>query len=74
MIRQIGLLKFFLFLSANDLHWPELIKTLGKLVDNKDYTEAIKSNTLSWETRSRLVQSDPISCERHFDHRVFQRP
>ena len=72
MIRQLGLPTLFLSLSANDLHWSELIIALGKLVDNKDYTEAVECNTLSWETRSRLVQSDPATCVRHFDHRVSQ--
>ena len=72
MIRQLGLPTLFISLSANDLHWPELIIALGKLVDNKDYTEEVESKTLSWETRSRLVQSDPVTCVRHFDHRVSQ--
>ena len=72
MIRQLGLPTLFLSLSANDLQWSELIITLGKLVDNKDYTAEIERNALSWETRSRLVQSDPVTCVRHFDHRVSQ--
>ena len=70
MIRQLGLPSLFISLSANDLHWPELIIALGKLVDHKDYTEAVASKTLSWETRTRLVQADPVTCVRHFDHRV----
>ena len=49
-----------------------MIIALGKLVDNVDYTEAVESKSLSWETRSRLVQSDPVTCVRHFDHRVSQ--
>ena len=72
MIRQLGLTTLFLSLSANDLQWSQLIIALGKLVDNKDYTDKIERNTLSWETRSRLVQSDPVTCVRHFDHRVSQ--
>ena len=72
MIRQLGLPTLFLSLSANDLQWSELILALGKLVDNKDYTAEIENNALSWETRSRLVQSDPVTCVRHFDHRVSQ--
>ena len=72
MIRQLGLPTLFLSLSANDLQWSELIIALGKLVDNKDYAAEIERNTLSWETRSRLVQSDPVTCVRHFDHRVSQ--
>ena len=72
MIRQLGIPTLFLSFSANDLHWSELIVTLGKLVDNADYTEAEATDSLSWETRSRLVQSDPVTCVRHFDHRVSQ--
>ena len=72
MIRQLGLPTLFISLSANDLHWPELIIALGKLVDKKDYSKAVESKTLSWEIRSRLVQSDPVTCVRHFDHRVSQ--
>ena len=72
MIRQLGIPTLFLSFSANDLHWSELIITLGKLVDNKYYTEDLATDSLSWETRSRLVQSDPVTCVRHFDHRVSQ--
>ena len=72
MIRQLGIPTLFLSFSANDLHWTELIVTLGKLVDNTDYTKALNNNSLSWETRSPLVQSDPVTCVRHFDHRVSQ--
>ena len=72
MIRQLGIPTLFLSFSANDLHWSELVVTLGKLVDGTDYTEAVATDSLSWETRSRLVQSDPVTCVRHFDHRVSQ--
>ena len=72
MIRQLGIPTLFLSFSANDLHWSELIITLGKLVDHKDYTEDVSTDSLSWETRSRLVQTDPVTCVRHFDHRVSQ--
>ena len=72
MIRQLGIPTLFLSLSANDLHWPELIIALGKLVDNKDYTDELQNDSLSWQTRTRLVQSDPVTCVRHFDHRVSQ--
>ena len=58
--------------SANDLNWSDLIVPLGKLIDNKNYSEQIEKSSLSWETRSRLVQSDPITCVRHFDNRVSQ--
>ena len=72
MIRQLGLPTLFISLSANDLNWSELIVSLGKLVDKKDYSRDIQNNVLSWETRSRLVQTDPVTCVRHFDNRVSQ--
>ena len=72
MIRQLGIPTLFMSFSANDLNWSDLIVTLGKLVDKEDYSEAIENNTLSWQTRSRLVQSDPVTCVRHFDNRVSQ--
>ena len=72
MIRQLGIPTLFISLSANDLYWSELIISLGKLVDQKDYSRDVQENTLSWETRTRLVQSDPVTCVRHFDHRVSQ--
>ena len=72
MIRQLGIPTLFLSFSANDLNWLDLIVTLGKLVDHKDYSEEAKDGSLSWETRSRLVQSDPVTCVRHFDNRVSQ--
>ena len=72
MIRQLGIPTLFLSFSANDLHWSELIVTLGNLVDNTDYTDDVLRDSLSWETRSRLVQSDPVTCVRHFDHRISQ--
>ena len=70
MIRQLGLPTLFIYLSANDLQWTELLVTLGKLVDNKDYSNDMNNDSLSWETRTRLVQSDPVTCVRHFDNRV----
>ena len=72
MIRQLGIPTLFMSFSANDLNWADLIVTLGKIVDNQDYSEDLKNNTLSWQTRSRLVQSDPVTCVRHFDNRVNQ--
>ena len=72
MIRQLGLPTLFISLSANDLYWSELIISLGKIVDKKDYSRDVQENTLSWDIRTRLVQSDPVTCVRHFDHRVSQ--
>ena len=47
--------------------WIHLLRILGKLVDNKDYSDDELEN-LNWEEKCRLIQSDPITCARHFDY------
>ena len=67
MIRQLGPATFFMSLSAAETKWTHLLKILGKAVDKVDYTdEDIK--IMRWEEKCRLVQSDPITCARHFDY------
>ncbi len=68
MLRQLGTPHIFMSLSAAETHWPELLTTLGQLVDNKTYTvDEIKNMTS--EQKFRLVQSDPVTCCRYFEHR-----
>ena len=43
--------------------------SLGKLVDNEEYTEEQVAN-FTWETKNRLIRSDPVTVTRYFDHRV----
>lgn len=69
MIRQLGLPTWFVSLSAADTHWPDLLQCLSKLVDNKDLTYE-QVDQLDWPNKTRLVQSDPVTCVRYFDHRV----
>ena len=38
MIRQLGLSSLFISLSAAETKWTELWHALGKVIDNKDYT------------------------------------
>ena len=68
MIRQLGIPTFFMSLSAADLKWVDLLKTLGKLIDRYDYSD-IEIENMSWSDRTRLVQSDPVTCARHFNNR-----
>ena len=73
MIRQhqLGLPTWFMFFSSADTHWPDLLKILGKLVDQKDYTYEEIQN-LDWDQKTRLLQADPVTASRFFDHRVQQ--
>ena len=69
MIRQLGAATFFLTLSAAETRWLHLLKILGEVVDNKIYSEEdVKGFT--WEDKCRLIQSDPVTCARHFDFSV----
>ena len=44
-----------------------LLKILGKLVDQRNYTDEELEN-LNWEETCRLIQSDPVTCARRFDY------
>ena len=47
------------------------MRILGKLVDSKEYTDNELEN-LNWEEKSRLIQSDPVTCARQFDNQTNQ--
>ena len=66
MIRQLGSA-----FSSAETQWTHLLRILGKLVDNKTYTDTELEN-LNWEEKSRLIQSDPVTCARHFDYQVHK--
>ena len=67
-IRQLGIPTFFVSLSAADTKWPELLQSLGQIVDGKTYSfEQIEN--MSFSERTRLVNSDPVTCARYFDRR-----
>ena len=72
MIRQLGPATFFVSLSAAETRWLHLLRILGQTVDKVTYTD-YELEHMSWPEKSRLIQADPITCARHFDHtlRVF---
>ena len=69
MIRQLSLPTWFMSLSAADTRWTDLLRMLAKLNDRIDYSEQELEN-LSWQEKTKLVQKDPVTCSRYFDHRV----
>ena len=56
-------------LSAADTRWTDLLRMLAKLNDGIEYSEK-KLEDLSWQEKTKLVQKDPVTCSRYFDHRV----
>ncbi len=71
MIRQLGPASLFCSFSSAEIQWIHLLRILGKVVDNKEYTDNELEN-LNWEEKSRLIQSDPVTCARHFDYQFNQ--
>ncbi|XP_062615938.1 uncharacterized protein LOC134277623 [Saccostrea cucullata] len=69
MIRQLGLPTWFASLSAADTRWSELLKTLAQLNLKKSLTDEEIDN-MTWAEKTDLVQKDPVTCVRFFDHRV----
>ena len=68
MIRQLGNPTWFSF-SAAETRWVHMLKTLGRLVDKKDYTDDEIEN-MTWSQKSDLIQKDPVTCARNFGHMV----
>ena len=69
MIRQLGNPTWFCSFSAAETRWIHLIKILGRLIDNKDYTDD-EVRQMSWQRKSELIQKDPVTCARNFEHMV----
>ena len=69
MIRSLGPATFFASFSAAETKWNHLLRILGRIVDKTDYTEN-ELDDMSWKEKSRLIQADPVTCARHFDHHV----
>ena len=69
MIRQLSLPTWFMSLSAADTRWTDLLKMLAKLNDGIEYSET-ELEKLTWQEKTKLVQKDPATCSRYFDHRV----
>ena len=64
MIRQLGPATLFCSFSSAETQWVHLLRILGQLVDNTTF--------FNWEDRCRLIQSDPVTCARHFDYQINQ--
>lgn len=70
MIRQLGYPSYFYSLSAADTHWIDLIRCLGKLVNQEDMSDDYINNEMTFADKCRLVAAHPSACVRYFHHRV----
>ncbi|XP_076461676.1 uncharacterized protein LOC143294132 [Babylonia areolata] len=69
MIRQLGKPTFFATFSAAETRWFDLLRVLYRMEHNEDITDD-ELQKLTWQERSKLIQKDPVTCARHFHHRV----
>ena len=58
MIRQLGNPTWFCSFSAVETKWIHLIKILGRLLDDKDYTNN-EIQAMTWQKKSDLIQKGP---------------
>ena len=61
VIRQLGNPTWFCLFLAAETPWIHLIKILGRLIDNKDYTDD-EVGQMSRQRKSELMQKDPVTC------------
>ena len=69
MISQLGPATSFYSVSSGETQRIHLLRILGKFVDDKEYSDTELKN-LNWEEKSRLMQSDPVTCAGHFDYQL----
>ena len=61
---------WFCSFSAAETRWSHLLKTLGRLEEKKDYTDCESENMKWQQKKSDLIQKDPVTCARNFEHMV----
>ncbi|CAB3977853.1 ATP-dependent DNA helicase PIF1, partial [Paramuricea clavata] len=57
--------------KAAETRWIHLFKILGRLIDNKHYTDD-EVKQMTWQKKSELIQKDPVTCAQNFEHMVQQ--
>ena len=70
MIRQLGPATLFCSFSSTETQWIYVLRIVGKLVDDEEYSDS-KLKNLNWEEKSRLIQSDHVTSPRHFDFNLI---
>ncbi|CAG5050266.1 unnamed protein product [Parnassius apollo] len=66
MVRQFGVPTLFLTISAAEVQWIPLLILLSEVVDKKKLTE-LEAENLPYDTKTRLIQSDPFICATYFE-------
>ena len=66
MLRQLGKPTMFLTMSANEIGWKKLLKTLVYLKEKKLLTEE-EIDSLDYLEKTTLINEDAVCCALYFD-------
>lgn len=69
MIRQLGRPTIFLTLSANEIGWVNLLKTLYKLKNETELSDEMAAE-LTYIQKSTLINEDAVTCSIYFNKLV----
>ena len=69
LIRSLGIPTWFTSFSSAETRWEHLLKILGRTVKGKELSDE-EIRKLTWQQKCELIQQDPVTCARHFDHQV----
>ena len=68
MVRQLGPPTWFLTLSAADMHWPEVIRSIALQYGVHLSDDDVKN--LTWTEKASWIRKNPITASRMFVHRL----
>ncbi|XP_019628628.1 PREDICTED: uncharacterized protein LOC109473188 [Branchiostoma belcheri] len=68
MVRQFGTPTWFLTLSAADMHWPEIIQSIGKQYGQDFTPDDIAA--MPWQDKCDWLNRNPVTVARLFQHRL----
>ncbi|GBP96341.1 hypothetical protein EVAR_95634_1 [Eumeta japonica] len=69
MIRQLGKPTVFLTMSANEISWKWLLKTLHKLKYGTEITD-LEIDQLHYKVKAELINEDAVTCAIYFNKLV----
>jgi len=67
-VKQFGIFTFFVTLSSADLKWHDALQAISRQQGRPLTDEEVES--LTYEEKTTLLRSNPVTAARHFDHRL----
>ena len=68
MVKQLGILTWFMTLSCADLRWPELFQIIARTQGKNLTDDQVKA--MSYNERCSMLNLNPVVVAKHFQHRV----